>query len=146
MSEDEIIEHAIRILEYRLRQPRQTLSCSIDTKRYLSLQFSNQEYESFRVMFLDSQNGLIETNELFRGTIDSAHIYPREVLKAALAFNAKSVILAHNHPSGCTEPSRQDIAITECLKKALELVDIRTLDHLVVGNSEICSFAERGLL
>ena len=95
MSEDEIIDQAIAILESRLSRPKHILSSSLDTKKYLCLQFANLEYESFRVMFLDSQNGLIETNELFRGTINAAQVYPREVVKAALAFNAASVIFAH---------------------------------------------------
>ena len=94
---------------------------------------------------MDNTNRVITFEEMFRGTIDNANVYPREVLKACLRNNAASVIFTHNHPSGVAEPSQADIAITECLKKALALVDIRVLDHLIVGE-EVVSFAERGLL
>lgn len=99
----------------------------------------------FCVAFLDTRHGVIKFEEMFRGTIDGASVYPREVVKAALACNASAVIFAHNHPSGVSEPSLADQAITRRLKDALELVDIRVLDHLVIG-TEITSFAERGLL
>jgi DNA repair protein RadC len=99
----------------------------------------------FAVMFLDNQHRLIAFEELFFGTIDSASVYPREVLKAALKVNAAALIFAHNHPSGDATPSQADKQITQRLKEALALVDIRVLDHIVVGDSAI-SFAERGLL
>ncbi|MGB5209269.1 MAG: JAB domain-containing protein, partial [Gammaproteobacteria bacterium] len=94
----------------------------------------------------DNRNRLIGLEELFRGTIDGASVYPREVVRQALAHNAAAVILAHNHPSGVAEPSQADEAITRRLKNALALVDIRVLDHLVIGDGEAVSFAERGLL
>jgi len=94
---------------------------------------------------MDNRNRVITFEKLFRGTIDGASVYPREVVKACLSHNAAAVIFAHNHPSGVAEPSQADIAITERLKKALALVDIRVLDHLIVGE-EVISFAERGLL
>jgi DNA repair protein RadC len=104
------------------------------------------EYEVFACLFLDSQHRLIRFVELFRGTIDGASVYPREVVKEALQQNAAAVIFCHNHPSGYAEPSEADRSITQKLKGALNLVDIRVLDHFVVGGEEICSFAERGLL
>ncbi|HAS8160916.1 TPA: DNA repair protein RadC, partial [Vibrio vulnificus] len=105
----------------------------------------HHEREVFAVMFLDNQHRLIAFEELFFGTIDSASVYPREVLKAALKINAAALIFAHNHPSGDATPSQADKQITQRLKEALALVDIRVLDHIVVGDSAI-SFAERGLL
>jgi DNA repair protein RadC len=100
----------------------------------------------FCVLLLDTQHRLLECVELFQGTIDSANVYPREVVKLALTKNAAAVILAHNHPSGVAEPSPSDKLITKALVKALNLVDIRTLDHFVVGKSEWVSFADRGLM
>ncbi|MDE1225530.1 DNA repair protein RadC [Vibrio aestuarianus] len=115
------------------------------TKTYLSCKLKHHEREVFAVMFLDNQHRLIAFEELFFGTIDSASVYPREVLKAALKVNAAALIFAHNHPSGDATPSQADKQITQRLKEALALVDIRVLDHIVVGDSAI-SFAERGLL
>jgi len=97
-------------------------------------------------MFLDAQNRLIKLEEMFRGTLTQTSVYPREVVKRALDLHAGAVILAHNHPSGAAEPSRADEYLTQTLKSALQLVDVRVLDHLVVGRSEVVSFAERGLL
>ncbi|MGB0502611.1 MAG: RadC family protein, partial [Thalassolituus sp.] len=100
----------------------------------------------FACLFLDNQNRVIRYEELFRGTIDSAAVYPREVVKQALALGAAAIILAHNHPSGIAEPSQSDRAITERLQQALSVMDIRVLDHLVVGDGYCVSFAERGWL
>ncbi len=97
-------------------------------------------------MFLDNQHRLLAYEELFYGTIDGASVYPREVVKRALALNAAALILAHNHPSGIAEPSQADQRITVRLQQALALVDVRVPDHLVVGDAEIVSFAERGML
>ncbi|MEZ8076857.1 DNA repair protein RadC, partial [Vibrio sp. FF112] len=108
-------------------------------------QLKAYEREVFAVMFLDNQHHLISFEELFFGTIDSASVYPREVVKAALKTNAAAVIFAHNHPSGDATPSQADKRITQRLKDALALVDIRVLDHIVIGDSAV-SFAERGLL
>ena len=110
------------------------------------LPLRHRQRELFAVLWLDNQNRLIAYEELFQGTIDGASVYPREVVKQALARNAAAVILAHNHPSGVAEPSQADQRLTRRLQAALELVDIRVLDHLVVGEGEIVSFAERGLL
>lgn len=115
------------------------------TKQFVSCKLAIQQREIFAVMFLNNQHQLIEYQEMFQGTIDAASVYPREVVKAALKLNAAAVIFAHNHPSGCPEPSSSDIAITKRLTDALGLLDIRVLDHLIVGAS-VVSLAERGLL
>lgn len=115
-------------------------------RQYLSAQLRHQQREVFAVLFLDNQNRLIAYEELFFGTIDGASVYPRELVKRALSHNSAGVILSHNHPSGVAEPSQADLRITQRLTSALELVDVRVLDHMVVGNGEVVSFAERGLL
>ncbi len=115
-------------------------------REYLVRHFYGYEAESFLVMFLDSQLRLIAAKELFRGTLTQTSVYPREVVKHALALNAGAVILSHNHPSGSVEPSRADEFLTQTLKSALSMVDVRVLDHIVVGGSASTSFAERGLL
>ena len=146
MTDQEIIEQALTILESRLRQPEQVIREPRDAVSYLQLAFNGLDRESFRVIFLNSQHGVIEIEELFQGTIDGAAVYPREVVKAALRFNAAAVILAHNHPSGCPKPSAADRRITERLSSALSLVDIRVIDHIVVGGAQTYSFAEHGLM
>ena len=113
---------------------------------YLRLSLAARPYEVFLGLFLDSQNRVVAAEELFRGTLAQTSVYPREVVKAALARNAAAMIFAHNHPSGVAEPSRADELLTQALKQALALVDIRTLDHFVVAGGRITSFAERGLL
>jgi len=115
-------------------------------RRYLSAQLRHQPHEIFAVLFLDNQHRLIAYDELFYGTIDGASVYPREVVKKALARNAAAAILAHNHPSGVAEPSQADQRITARLQEALNLVGVRVIDHLVVGDNQVISFAERGLL
>jgi DNA repair protein RadC len=115
-------------------------------RNYLSAQLRHQPREVFAVLFLDNQNRLITYEELFFGTIDGASVYPREVVRRALAHNCAAVILSHNHPSGVAEPSQADCRITRRLQAALELIDVRVVDHMVVGDSEVISFAERGLL
>jgi DNA repair protein RadC len=116
------------------------------TRDYLTMNLADREHEIFAVLFLDNRHRLIALAELFRGTIDGASVHPREVVKEALTRNAAAVILAHNHPSGVSEPSQADELITRRLKDALALVDIRVLDHLIVAGAECVSFAERGLL
>jgi DNA repair protein RadC len=113
---------------------------------YLRLTLASLPHETFMVLFLDSQHRLLAADELFRGTLSQTSVYPREIVKAALARNAAAVIFAHNHPSGVAEPSRADELLTQALKQALALVDIRTLDHFVVAGHRVVSFAERGLL
>jgi len=116
------------------------------TRAYLSAQLRGYSYEVFACLFLDNQHRVIQLDELFRGTIDSASVYPREVVKQALHHNAAAVIFAHNHPSGISEPSYADKQITEKLKNALALFDIRVLDHFIIGDGQPYSFAENGLL
>ena len=116
------------------------------TRAYLSAQLRGYSYEVFACLFLDSQNRVIQLTELFRGTIDAANVYPREVAKLALQHNAAAVIFAHNHPSGISEPSIADKQITEKLKQAMALFDIRVLDHFIIGDGEPYSFAEHGLI
>jgi DNA repair protein RadC len=116
------------------------------TRSFLIAQLRDRPYEVFCCLFLDNRHRLIAFDELFRGTIDGASVHPREVVRQALFRNAAAVILAHNHPSGVAEPSQADELITQRLKDALGLVDIRVLDHLIVGDNRCASFAERGLL
>lgn len=116
------------------------------TRKYLKSKLKNYEREVFACLFLDNQHRLISYEELFFGTIDGASVHPREVVKRCLAQNAAAVIFAHNHPSGLAEPSQADRRITDRLKSALLLVDIRVLDHMIVGDAEVISFAERGLI
>jgi DNA repair protein RadC len=125
---------------------RDVLTSPDAVRDYLRLTLSALPYEAFVGLFLDSQNRLLHARELFRGTLAQTSVYPREVVKAALADNAAGVIFAHNHPSGVAEPSRADELLTASLKQALALVDIRTLDHFVVAGQRVVSFAERGLL
>ncbi|OHU89204.1 MULTISPECIES: RadC family protein [Pseudoalteromonas] len=146
MSEQDIITQAISILEKRLQKPAHAIESPADTAHYLRLHLSEKEYESFSVMFLDSQHRLLSLKELFKGTINSAPVYPREVVKAVLSFNAAAVILAHNHPSGLATPSNADHRITNRIKSALELIDVKTLDHVVVGHDSAYSFAEHNLI
>lgn len=117
-----------------------------DTRQYLKSRLRDRPYEVFAALFLDNRHQIITFEELFRGTIDGASVYPREVVKKALEQNAAALIVAHNHPSGVAEPSSADERITIRLKDALALVDIRLLDHLIIGDGEIVSLAERGVL
>lgn len=115
-------------------------------RRYLKSKLMGLPHEVFACLFLDNQHRVLAFEELFRGTLDSASVYPREVMKRALAHNAAALILTHNHPSGVSEPSQADLMLTRRLKESLALVDIRILDHLVVGDGDPVSFAERGLM
>ena len=116
------------------------------TRRYLAAQMRAYPHEVFACLLLDNQHRVIEFRELFRGTIDGASVYPREVVKAVLKADAAAVIQTHNHPSGSVQPSRADEALTQTLKAALALVDVRVLDHIIVGSNETLSMAERGLV
>lgn len=115
-------------------------------REYLAVHYAQQEREVFACLFLDNRHRLISVEEMFLGTVDGATVHPREVVKRALKLNAAAVILAHNHPSGVAEPSQADELITARIRDALALVDIRTLDHLIVGGNTVVSFVERGLL
>ncbi|MGI9222818.1 MAG: RadC family protein [Woeseiaceae bacterium] len=117
-----------------------------DTHTYLQAKIGHLQHEMFCCLYLDNRHRILRFDQLFRGTIDGTSVYPREVVKEALAINAAAVILAHNHPSGVAEPSQADERITGRLKAALDLVDIRLLDHLIVGNGQTTSLASRGLI
>jgi DNA repair protein RadC len=145
MTQDQVIKRALKILEAQMRVAP-TLSSPDAVRDYLRLLLHARGHEVFVCVFLDSQHRVIACDELFRGTLAQTSVYPREVVKAALGRNAAAVIFAHNHPSGVAEPSRADELLTQTLKQALALVDIRTLDHFVVAGSALVSFAERGLL
>lgn len=127
-------------------QRRGTLSNPQDTREFLKAQLQGYAQEVFACVFLDNRHRVIEYEELFRGTIDGASVHPREVVRRALHHNAAALIVAHNHPSGVAEPSQADSRITLRLKEALALVDIRLLDHVVIGDGEPISLAERGLI
>ena len=144
-SADEVLSQAWGVLADRVK-PGVTLSSPQDVKDYLRLEIGLLEYEVFCVIFLDAQHRVIELRQMFRGTVSQTSVYPREVVKEALALNASAVVLAHNHPSGVAEPSRADEHLTQTLKTALQMVDVRVLDHLVVSANVVVSFAERGLL
>lgn len=145
VAEDAIIAQAMSILESRLRTKTTAFTSPDQSKQFVRCKLQQLEHEVFSVLFLDNQNYLIEYTEMFRGTIDSASVYPREVAKAALELNAAAVIFAHNHPSGISVPSNADRNITHKLKSALELFDIRVLDHIIIGDTTY-SFAESGLI
>lgn len=139
------IELGKRFLETGLRQ-NDVLANPETTRDYLLAQLRSYPHEVFACLFLNNRHHVISFDKMFNGTIDGASVYPREVVKRALGHNAAAIIFAHNHPSGVAEPSSADITLTRRLKTALELVDIRVLDHFVIGNNEAVSFAERGLL
>ncbi|MGH8569593.1 MAG: RadC family protein [Gammaproteobacteria bacterium] len=139
------LELGRRFLEARLHRA-DTLSSPETTRSYLMYRLKGLAYEAFLCLFLDNRHRVISCEEMFRGTVDTAQVYPREVVKRALVLNAAAVILAHNHPSGEAEPSHADRAITERLKDALALIEVRVLDHLVIGDGVATSMAERGLM
>jgi DNA repair protein RadC len=146
-QEDAILAHALRILDARIRTGP-VMDSPRAVKDYLRLHFAEANAagrEEFAVVFLAQDHRVIETRTLFRGTLAQASVYPREVAKECLVRNAAAVILAHNHPSGFPEPSRADEHLTQTLKAVLQLVDVRVLDHVIVGDTCV-SFAERGLL
>lgn len=124
----------------------ETIRSPADTESFMKSRLRHLGHEVFCCLFLDNRHRILRFDELFRGTIDGTTVYPREVVKEALAVNAAAVILAHNHPSGVAEPSQADERITRRLKSALELVDIRLLDHLIIGDGRATSLASRGIL
>lgn len=146
MTEHQILEKAAEIVATKFISSEGDAFTNVgNTKDFLSFKLANYEREVFAVMLLNTQHQLIEYRELFFGTIDSASVHPREVVKVALEVNASAIIFAHNHPSGIAEPSESDKRITKRLTGALGLIDVRVLDHVVVGRTPV-SFAERGLI
>ncbi|MBI2772001.1 MAG: DNA repair protein RadC [Burkholderiales bacterium] len=140
-----VLELARRALSQQLKE-REVFSSPDAVKQYLQLHLAAKAHEVFAVLFLDAQNRLVAMEELFRGTLTQTSVYPREVVLHALKLGAASVVLAHNHPSGTVQPSRADEALTQTLKAALALVDVRVLDHVIVAQGEALSMAEKGLL
>lgn len=140
-----VLEMARRALAEGMRQ-RDALASPQAVRDYLRLKLAGLPHEVFMAVFLDAQNRVLEAEELFRGSLTQTSVYPREVVKRALAYNAGAVILAHNHPSGVAEPSQADRWLTNQLKAALALVDVKVLDHFVVAGGQSLSFAERGWL
>jgi DNA repair protein RadC len=140
-----VIEMARRYLREEL-QRGDVLSNPGATRDYLTAKLRGRPHEVFVCLFLDTRHRVLAYEEVFRGTIDGASVHPREIVKLALSHNAAAVILAHNHPSGVSEPSQADVRLTQRLRDALMLVDIRVLDHLIVGDGPALSFAERGLI
>ncbi|MFI8742057.1 RadC family protein [Pseudomonas sp. NPDC077405] len=146
MNEDEkaVVQQALAILDRHMRDKSVTLESPEAARAFLRLQLERRESEVFALVLLDAKHRLIAYRELFFGTIDGASVYPREVVKVALADNAAACFLVHNHPSGQSHPSQADRVLTQRLKDALALIDVRVLDHFVVGQSEITSLAELG--
>jgi DNA repair protein RadC len=140
-----VLELARRAMAQQL-QERTVFADPQAVKHYLQLHLAARKHEVFAVLFLDVQNRLLAMEELFRGTLTQTSVYPREVVIKALHHNAAAVVLAHNHPSGTVQPSRADEALTQTLKAALALVDVRVLDHIIVGHGQALSMAEKGLL
>ncbi len=139
------VEMTRRFLHQQLLE-KDLITCPDDTKRYFASKIRDKSYEVFVCLYLDNRHQIIQYEELFRGTIDGASVYPGEVVKQALLYNAAALIVAHNHPSGIAEPSPSDEHITRRLRDALALVDIRLLDHFIIGDGKVCSLAEQGLL
>jgi len=140
------VQHALALLDRHLRETGVAFTSTQAARDWLKLKMAGLEREEFMVLYLNQQNQLLAHETLFTGTINSTEVHPREVVKRALYFNAAAVLFAHNHPSGDTTPSQADKAVTQRLVQALQLVDIRVPDHLIVGGTQILSFAEHGLL
>ena len=140
-----VFEMARRALSQRLKE-REAFHTPGAVKQYLQLQLAHKNHEVFAVLFLDSQNRMLAMEELFRGTLSQTSVYPREVVMRALHHQAAAVVLSHNHPSGSVQPSRADEHLTQTLKASLALVDVRVLDHIIVGQGQALSMAEQGLM
>lgn len=146
LSAQRTVQHALALLDRHLRETGVAFTSTQAARDWLRLKMAGLEREEFMVLYLNQQNQLIAHETLFAGSISSTEVHPREVVKRALYFNAAAVLFAHNHPSGDTTPSQADKAVTQRLVQALQLVDIRVPDHLIVGGTQILSFAEHGLL
>jgi len=141
-----VIVAALRVLELRMRAESVALNSPGAVRDYLRLAIGERGHEVFVCLWLDAQHRVIKVQEAFSGTLTQTSVYPREIVKAALAYNAAAVIFAHNHPSGVAQPSQADELLTRSLKDALSLVDVRVLDHFIVAGTQTLSFSERGLL
>ena len=146
ISEGEVLAKALEIIENRLRKPGEAMSSPQSVKDYLTIKLAELEHEVFFTLWLDGQHRVIQFGSMFRGTMNQTSVYPREVVKEALRLNAGAVIFAHNHPSGMPEPSRADEMLSKTLQEALALVEVKVLDHIIVGGTTTVSFAERGLI
>ncbi|HQU07589.1 MAG: hypothetical protein B7X04_01420 [Parcubacteria group bacterium 21-54-25] len=145
LTPDEVIGEAKRIIKARFRRGRR-IAQPRDAEDYLILTLGDREQEVFSCLYLDQRHRVISCDLMAFGTLAEARVYPREIVKRAILYNASSIIFAHNHPSGVAEPSKDDEALTRRLSDALRLIDVRVLDHFVVGGGETVTFAERGLL
>jgi len=145
-KEDRAIQRALRLLEKSLRAEGCALTSPGSVRDYLRLRLASYEHEVFFAIWLDAQHRAISFDLLFRGTLTQTSVYPREIVKSALAANAAAVIFAHNHPSGVAQPSQADELLTRNLKEALALIDVKVLDHFIVAGTAAISFAERGLI
>ena len=144
--DDDVITLALALSESRMSRPQTYFSSPDSVKAHLCLQLGSLPHEVFGVMFFDSQNGLLCFEDMFRGSLSQTSVFPREVVKRALALNCAGVVFAHNHPGGGVTPSRADESLTLVLKNALALVDVRVLDHVIVSGNRSLSMAEQGLL
>jgi len=147
LEEEALIERALGILERRMKEKEADGSVFVsptEVKAYLRIRLHGLKYETFGLMLLDTRNRLIEAREIFRGTVDESAVYPREVIREVMSANANAVIAYHNHPSGNPSPSEADRILTGKLREALELIDIKILDHIVVAGLDAYSFAENG--
>ncbi len=146
LSDEDVIRMAVGIINHRFGLKRASLNSPSLVRDYLRLTLTDKEHEVFACAYIDAQNRVIAVEELFRGTLTQTSVYPREVVKSALHHNCAAVILAHNHPSGIAEPSHADQCLTNQLKAALAMVDVKVLDHFIIAGDSALSFAERGLL
>jgi len=146
LYERQAISTALRAMERTLRLPGLVMESPTVVGDFLCLKLGPLPHEVFAVLYLDSQNRLIAFEEAFRGTLNQTSVYPREIVKSCLMHNAGAVVMAHNHPSGMAEPSQADRMLTDILKRALQLVDVTTLDHVIVAGNQRYSFAEHGLI
>ena len=144
-NRSKLVSRALKLLESEMRQS-DVLSSPTVVRDYVRLLLGDRPHEVFAVVFLDAHHRVIKSLELFRGTLTQTSVYPREVMVEALALGSSAVLLVHNHPSGCEEPSRADEVLTQTLKSALSMVDVRVLDHFIVTRQSVTSFAERGLI
>ncbi|AZT22504.1 TPA: RadC family protein [Salmonella enterica] len=146
INEQRVIRRAMRLLEKYQRNPGEQFLATSFTKIWLQLRLARQEREIFMVLYLDNQNRLLEHETMFLGSVNSTEVHPREIVKSVLRHNAVAVILAHNHPSGITDASKADRTITDRIVNALNLVEVRVLDHFIIGDGDTLSFAEMGWL